>query len=54
MVARFAGSALLARFRAVRLLSVNAFVAAALCLAVNQGAGVLSAGCALAIGLFNC
>jgi len=53
MVGRFAGSALLARFRAVRLLSVNAFVAAVLCLAVSQGAGVFSAGCALAIGLFN-
>jgi FHS family L-fucose permease-like MFS transporter len=53
MVGRFAGSALLARFRAVRLLSVNAFVAAVLCLAVSQGAGVFAAGCALAIGLFN-
>jgi FHS family L-fucose permease-like MFS transporter len=53
MVGRFAGSALLARFRAVRLLSVNAFVAAVLCLAVSQGAGMFAAGCALAIGLFN-
>lgn len=53
MVGRFAGSALLARFRAVRLLSVNAFVAAVLCLAVSQGAGAFAAGCALAIGLFN-
>ena len=53
MVGRFAGSALLARFRAVRLLSINAFVAAVLCLAVSQGAGVFAAGCALAIGLFN-
>jgi MFS transporter, FHS family, L-fucose permease len=53
MVGRFAGSALLARFRAVRLLSVNAFVAAVLCLAVSQGAGVFAAGAALAIGLFN-
>ncbi len=53
MVGRFAGSALLARFRAVRLLSVNAFVAAALCLAVSQGAGVFAAGCALGVGLFN-
>jgi MFS transporter, FHS family, L-fucose permease len=53
MVGRFAGSALLARFRAVRLLSVNALVAAVLCLAVSQGAGVFTAGCALAIGLFN-
>jgi FHS family L-fucose permease-like MFS transporter len=53
MVGRFAGSALLARFRAVRLLSINAFVAAVLCLAVSQGAGMFAAGCALAIGLFN-
>jgi FHS family L-fucose permease-like MFS transporter len=53
MVGRFAGSALLARFRAVRLLSINAFVAAVLCLAVSQGAGTFAAGCALAIGLFN-
>lgn len=53
MVGRFAGSALLARFRAVRLLSINAFVAAVLCLAVSQGAGGFAAVCALAIGLFN-
>ena len=53
MVGRFAGSALLARVRAVRLLSINAFIAAVLCLAVSQGAGTFSAVCALAIGLFN-
>jgi FHS family L-fucose permease-like MFS transporter len=53
MVGRFAGSVLLARFRAVRLLSINAFVAAVLCLAVSQGVGEFAAGCALAIGLFN-
>jgi FHS family L-fucose permease-like MFS transporter len=53
MVGRFAGSALLARFRAVRLLSINAFVAAVLCLAVSQGVGGFAAVCALAIGLFN-
>jgi FHS family L-fucose permease-like MFS transporter len=53
MVGRFAGSALLTRLRAVRLLSIFAFVAALLCLTVSQGAGVLAAGCALAIGLFN-
>jgi FHS family L-fucose permease-like MFS transporter len=53
MVGRFAGSALLARFRAVRLLSINALVAAVLCLAVSQGAGMFAAGCALVIGLFN-
>jgi FHS family L-fucose permease-like MFS transporter len=53
MVGRFAGSALLARIRAFRLLSVNAFVAAVLCLLVSQGSGMFAAGCALAIGLFN-
>ncbi len=53
MVGRFAGSAVLARWRAARLLSVNGFVAAVLCLAVSQGAGVFAAVCALAIGLFN-
>jgi FHS family L-fucose permease-like MFS transporter len=53
MVGRFAGSAVLARVRAVRLLSVNAFVAAVLCLAISQGAGVFAAACALAVGLFN-
>jgi FHS family L-fucose permease-like MFS transporter len=53
MVGRFAGSALLARFRAVRLLSINAFAAALLCLVVSQGVGVFAAGCVLAIGLFN-
>jgi len=53
MVGRFAGSALLARVRAVRLLTVNGFAAAALCLAVSQGAGVFAAACALLIGLFN-
>jgi len=53
MLGRFAGSALLARVRAVRLLSINAFMAAVLCLAVSQGAGVFAAACALVIGLFN-
>jgi FHS family L-fucose permease-like MFS transporter len=53
MVGRFAGSALLTRVRAVRLLSINAFVAAALCLTVSQSAGMFAAGCALVIGLFN-
>lgn len=53
MIGRFAGSVLLARFRPVRLLSINAFVAAVLCLAVSQGAGDFAAVCALAIGLFN-
>lgn len=53
MVGRFAGSALLTRVRAVRLLSIFAFVAALLCLTVSQGTGVVAAVCALAIGLFN-
>jgi FHS family L-fucose permease-like MFS transporter len=53
MVGRFVGSWILARVRAVRLLSINAFVAALLCLAVSQSAGVFAAACALAIGLFN-
>lgn len=53
MVGRFVGTALLAKVRATRLLSINAFVAAVLCLAVSQGVGMPSAVCALAIGLFN-
>ena len=53
MVGRFAGSVLLARIRAFRLLSINAFVAAVLCLLVSQGSGLFAAVCALAIGLFN-
>ena len=53
MLGRFAGSALLARVRAVRLLSINTFIAAVLCLSVSQGVGVFAAVCALAIGLFN-
>jgi MFS transporter, FHS family, L-fucose permease len=53
MVGRFAGSAVLAHVRAARLLSINAFVAAVLCLAVSQGAGAFAAVCALAVGLFN-
>jgi FHS family L-fucose permease-like MFS transporter len=53
MVGRFAGSALLTRVRAVRLLSIFAFVAALLCLTVSQGTGVVAAVCVLAIGLFN-
>jgi FHS family L-fucose permease-like MFS transporter len=53
MAGRFAGSILLTRLRAVRLLSVVAFVAALLCLTVSQGTGVIAAGCALGIGLFN-
>ena len=53
MIGRFAGSALLTRVRATFLLGIAAAVAAALCLGVNQGAGLFAAGCAIAVGLFN-
>jgi MFS transporter, FHS family, L-fucose permease len=53
MIGRFAGSVLLARIRAFRLLSINAFIAAVLCLLVSQGSGLFAAVCAIAIGLFN-
>jgi len=53
MVGRFAGSALLTRFRATLLLAVAAATAAALCLGVNLGIGWVAAGCAIAVGLFN-
>jgi FHS family L-fucose permease-like MFS transporter len=53
MVGRFAGSALLTRFRATLLLGLAAATAAILCLGVNQGFGWVAAGCAIAVGLFN-
>jgi FHS family L-fucose permease-like MFS transporter len=53
MVGRFAGSALLTRFRATLMLATAAAVAAVLCLSVSQGAGAVAAGCAIAVGLFN-
>jgi FHS family L-fucose permease-like MFS transporter len=53
MVGRFAGSALLTRFRATFLLAVAAAIAALLCLTVSQGAGVVAGGCAIAVGLVN-
>ena len=53
MVGRFAGSALLTRFRATSLLGLFAAIAAALCLTVSQGAGFAAAGCAIAVGLVN-
>jgi FHS family L-fucose permease-like MFS transporter len=53
MIGRFVGSVLLTRFRATLLLSLAAAVAAALCLSVSQGAGLVAAGCAIAVGLFN-
>jgi FHS family L-fucose permease-like MFS transporter len=53
MVGRFAGSALLTRFRATALLSMAAAVAAVLCLTVSQGAGLTAAACAIGVGLVN-
>ena len=53
MVGRFAGSVLLTRFRATRLLGLAAATAAVLCLVVSQGIGWVAAGCAIAVGLFN-
>jgi FHS family L-fucose permease-like MFS transporter len=53
MVGRFAGSALLTRFRATLLLALAAATAAVLCLGVSQGIGWVAAGCAIAVGLFN-
>jgi FHS family L-fucose permease-like MFS transporter len=53
MVGRFVGSALLTRLRATLLLSIAAAVAAVLCLTVSQGAGLIAAGCAIAVGLVN-
>jgi FHS family L-fucose permease-like MFS transporter len=53
MVGRFVGSALLTRLRATLLLAIAATVAAVLCLTVSQGAGLVAAGCAIAVGLVN-
>jgi FHS family L-fucose permease-like MFS transporter len=53
MVGRFAGSALLTRFRATALLGLAAAIAAGLCLAVSQVSGAPAAGCAIAVGLVN-
>ena len=53
MVGRFVGSALLTRFRATFLLAIAAAIAAVLCLTVSQGAGMVAAGCAIAVGLVN-
>jgi FHS family L-fucose permease-like MFS transporter len=53
MVGRFVGSALLTRLRATFLLSIAAAIAAVLCLTVSQGAGLIAAGCAIAVGLVN-
>ena len=53
MIGRFAGSALLARIPAARLLAIFALVAAVLCLTVSQTGGGVAAYSALAVGLFN-
>ncbi len=53
MVGRFAGSALMTRFAAHRLMTVAAAVAAALCLFVALTSGVAAGWAALSIGLFN-
>jgi FHS family L-fucose permease-like MFS transporter len=53
MIGRFAGSALLARIPAARLLAIFALVAAVLCLTVSQTGGGTAAYSALAVGLFN-
>ena len=53
MVGRFAGSLLLTRIKASKLLTVFAFVAALLCLVVWQTSGSTAGYAALSIGLFN-
>jgi FHS family L-fucose permease-like MFS transporter len=53
MTGRFVGSALLTRLRATVLLGAAAATAAILCLCVSQGAGMVAAGCAIGVGLFN-
>ncbi len=53
MIGRFAGSALLTRFAAHRLLAFATATAAALCLFVVVSRGVPAGYAALAIGLFN-
>jgi FHS family L-fucose permease-like MFS transporter len=53
MVGRFAGSYLLMRIAAPKLLSGAATVAALLCLVVSQQSGMVAAVAALSIGLFN-
>jgi FHS family L-fucose permease-like MFS transporter len=53
MVGRFVGSALLTRVRATFLLATAAAIATVLCLTVSQGAGLVAAGCAIAVGLCN-
>ncbi|HZF15436.1 MAG TPA: sugar MFS transporter [Steroidobacteraceae bacterium] len=53
MVGRFAGSWLLTKVSAPRLLTIFAIVAAILCFTVTQGSGTVAGYAALAVGLFN-
>lgn len=53
MVGRFAGSLLLLKIRAPRLLAAFAFVATLLCLVVSQTEGPAAGWAALSVGLFN-
>ena len=53
MIGRFAGSAVLTRVPAGRVLAVAASAAALLCVLVTQAAGIPAAAAALAIGVFN-
>jgi FHS family L-fucose permease-like MFS transporter len=53
MVGRFAGSLLLLKIRAPRLLAVFALVATLLCLVVAQTSGPAAGWAALSVGLFN-
>jgi FHS family L-fucose permease-like MFS transporter len=53
MVGRFAGSLLLTRIKATRLLAIFAFIAVMLCVVVSQTTGPTAGYAALSIGLFN-
>ena len=53
MIGRFAGSWLLTRVRASRLLTLFAAVNALLCLLVSEGTGTFASVAAIAAGLFN-
>jgi len=53
MVGRFAGSWLMSRFPAGKLLALAAVAAALLCLTVTQLGGAVAAVAALSVGLFN-
>jgi FHS family L-fucose permease-like MFS transporter len=53
MIGRFAGSALLTRFKAAPLLAVAAAMAAVLCLVAFVSVGPIAGYAAIAVGLFN-